>query len=138
MHHRMKSYVEGGTTVYVRVHAYGTKREGIRNTCPVALSDFSTFLRFSITGPLLPIRYFLLEVQCQQMFFLKSFYWGFIILFIQYYSMICRPSDHTVGRPRAEIRTRAGRPRGRDTTPRPPHLRILFILARYKQAAPMV
>ena len=36
--------------------------------------------------------------------------------------MICRHSDHTVGRPRAENRTRAGRPRGRDTTPRPPHL----------------
>ena len=24
---------------------------------------------------------------------------GFITLFIQYYSAICRPSDHTVGRP---------------------------------------
>ena len=47
---------------------------------------------------------------------------NFYIIFIQYYSMICRPSDHTVGRPRAEIRTRAGRLRGRDTTPRPPHL----------------
>ena len=43
---------------------------------------------------------------------------GFIILFIQYYSAICRPSDHT------EIRTRAGRPRSRDTTPRPPHLLV--------------
>ena len=31
---------------------------------------------------------------------------------IQCYSVICRPSDHTEGRPRAEIRTRAGRPRG--------------------------
>ena len=40
---------------------------------------------------------------------------------VMYYSMICRPSDHTVGRPRAETRTWAGRPRGRDTTPRPPH-----------------
>ena len=50
------------------------------------------------------------------------FYWVVIILFIQYYSVICRPSDHIVGRPRAEIRTRAGRPKGRDTTPRPPHL----------------
>ena len=30
----------------------------------------------------------------------------FITLFIQYYSVICRPSDHTVGRPRAKIRTR--------------------------------
>ena len=46
---------------------------------------------------------------------------GFIILFIQYNSVICRPSDHTVGRPRAEIRTRDGRPRGRDTSSRPPH-----------------
>ena len=43
--------------------------------------------------------------------------------------MICRPSDQTVGRPRAEIRTRARRPRGRDTTPsycRPPHLHFWF------------
>ena len=29
--------------------------------------------------------------------------YGFNTLFIQYYSVICRPSDHTVGRPRAEI-----------------------------------
>ena len=55
-------------------------------------------------------------------FFLNPVYGVFLILFIQYYSVICRTSDHTVGRPRAEIRTRAGRPRGRDTTPRPPHL----------------
>ena len=54
--------------------------------------------------------------------FLKIFLLGFIILFIQYYSVICRPSDHTVGRPQAKIRTRVGRPRGRDTTPRLPHL----------------
>ena len=33
----------------------------------------------------------------------------FVTLFIQYYSAICCPSDHTVGRPRAEIRTRDGR-----------------------------
>ena len=52
--------------------------------------------------------------------FLKLFYrftahlgLGFFTFFLQYYSVICRPSDHTVGRPRAEIRTRAGRPRGR-------------------------
>ena len=32
--------------------------------------------------------------------------WGYIILFIQYYSTIYRPSDHTVGRLRFEIRTR--------------------------------
>ena len=56
----------------------------------------------------------------KQIFF-KSFYWVFIILFIQYYSVICRPSDQTVGRPQAEILTLAGQPRGRDTTPRPPH-----------------
>ena len=36
--------------------------------------------------------------------------------------MICRPSDHTVGRPLAEIRNQAGRSRGRDSTPTPPHL----------------
>ena len=28
----------------------------------------------------------------------------FNTLFVHYYSVICRPSDHTVGRPRAEIR----------------------------------
>ena len=33
---------------------------------------------------------------------------------LQYYSVICRPSDHTVGMPRAEIRTQDGRSRGRD------------------------
>ena len=48
-------------------------------------------------------------------FFFKSFYGIFIILFIQYYSVTCRPSDHTVGRPRAEIRTRDGRSRGKDS-----------------------
>ena len=39
----------------------------------------------------------------------------FIILFIQYYSVICRSSDHTVGRNSgAESRTRDGRFRGTD------------------------
>ena len=38
----------------------------------------------------------------------------FNTLFIQYYSVICRPSDHTVGRPQAEIRTQDGRSRGRE------------------------
>ena len=33
---------------------------------------------------------------------------GFYNLFVQYYSVVCRPSDHTVGRPRAENRTRDG------------------------------
>ena len=57
---------------------------------------------------------------------------GFYTLFVQYYSMICRPSDHTVWRPWAEKRTRDGRSRVKDsnhqtTTPpqyctRPPHL----------------
>ena len=37
---------------------------------------------------------------------------GFYTLFVQYYSVICRPSDHTVGRPLAENRTRDGRSRG--------------------------
>ena len=47
----------------------------------------------------------------------------FITLVIQDYSAICRPSDHTVGSPRAEIRTRDGRSRGKDTiATRPPHL----------------
>ena len=41
----------------------------------------------------------------------KFFYGVLIILIIQYYSVTCRPSDHT---DRTEIRTRAG--------PRPPHL----------------
>ena len=34
-------------------------------------------------------------------------------LFIQYYSVICRPSDHSAGRPRAEILTPDGRSSGR-------------------------
>ena len=54
--------------------------------------------------------------------FFYNFVLGFIILFVQYDSVICRPSDHTVGRLRAEIRTRAGWIRDRDTTPRPPRL----------------
>ena len=33
--------------------------------------------------------------------------------FIQYYIVICRPSDPTVGRPQAKIRTRYGRSRGK-------------------------
>ena len=76
---------------------------------------------FSFPGKL---KVFPLSVKAKDFLFvfLKNlFIWFFIILFIQYYSVICRPSDHTVGRPRAEIRTRAGRPKGRDTTPRPPH-----------------
>ena len=40
---------------------------------------------------------------------------GFYTLFVQYYSLICRPSDHTVGRPRAENRTRDGQSRGQDS-----------------------
>ena len=36
-------------------------------------------------------------------------------LFVQYYSASCRPSDHTVGRPQAENRTRDGRSRGKDS-----------------------
>ena len=49
-------------------------------------------------------------------------------LFVQYYIVICRPSDHTVGRPpRAAIRTRRdGRSR---LTSRLPLLRIKFCLA---------
>ena len=35
------------------------------------------------------------------------------------YSVICRPSDHTVGRPRAENRTRDGRSRGKDSHHQP-------------------
>ena len=60
-------------------------------------------------------------------------------LFIHYYSVIWRPSDHTVGRPQAEIRTLEGRSRGRDsnhwvTTPpaRPPHLLLTrTVLGRF-------
>ena len=40
--------------------------------------------------------------------------------FGHYYSLICRPSDHTVGRTRAEIRTREG-----TLITRPPHLAYL-------------
>ena len=46
--------------------------------------------------------------------------------------MICRLSDHIVKRPRAEIRTRAGRSTGRDTTPRPPHLLPAILLSLLK------
>ena len=48
---------------------------------------------------------------------------GFSTLLVQYYSVICRPSDHTVGRPRAEMRTWYGRSRRKDSNHyRPPHL----------------
>ena len=50
-------------------------------------------------------------------FFLRLFI-GFLVYYL--YSVICRPSDHTVGRPRAKFEP--GRLRGRDITPRPPHL----------------
>ena len=40
------------------------------------------------------------------------------------YSVICRPSDHTVGRPWVEIQTPDGRSRCRALTIRPPHLLI--------------
>ena len=40
-----------------------------------------------------------------------------LTLFKQYYSVICRPSYRTVGRPRAEIRTQDRRSRGRETNP---------------------
>ena len=40
----------------------------------------------------------------------------FNTLFIQYYSVICRPSVHTVGRPQAEIRTQDGQSRGRENS----------------------
>ena len=55
---------------------------------------------------------------------------GFITLFIQYYSAICRPSDHTVGRPRAESWNRDGRSRGKDTnheTTKPPKTNLLLL-----------
>ena len=38
-----------------------------------------------------------------------------VLLSITKLSAIFRPSDHTVGRPQAEIRTREGRSRGRDS-----------------------
>ena len=42
---------------------------------------------------------------------------GFYNLFVQYYSVICRPSDHTVGRPPAENRTQDGQSRRKDSNP---------------------
>ena len=48
---------------------------------------------------------------------------GFNTLFVQYYSVICRTSDHTVGKPRAEIRTRDDLETSTLTT-RPPHLLV--------------
>ena len=76
---------------------------------------------------------YILNCSLKGMFF-YNFLLGFIILFIQYASVICRLSDHTVGRLRAEIRTRAGWLRGRDTTPRPPRLLWLppRLLSKYE------
>ena len=39
----------------------------------------------------------------------------FTLSIIQYYSVICRPSDHTVGRPRTDIRIRDGLSNSRAT-----------------------
>ena len=48
---------------------------------------------------------------------------GFRTLLIQFYSVICHPSAHPVGRPQAEIRTRYGRTIEAGTlTTRPPHI----------------
>ena len=48
----------------------------------------------------------------------------FIILFVQYDSVICRPSDHTVGiGPRPSIDPGTGGLEARTITTRPPHLR---------------
>ena len=45
---------------------------------------------------------------------------------------MCRPSDYTVGRPRAEMRTQDGQSRGRDSiTTRPPHLLVVTRLTGY-------
>ena len=49
----------------------------------------------------------------------------YYIIYTVLYSVICRPSDHTVGRLRAENRTRAGRPRG--TLPLDHYTSLLFI-----------
>ena len=46
------------------------------------------------------------------MFFIRYTAHHGLGLFILYYSVICRPSDHTAGRPGAEIQTRDGRSRG--------------------------
>ena len=96
--------------------------------------------------PGLRIRIHFWQIRIQHLFLMRirfqlkqiCIYFGFKIysplrprvfntLFIQYYSEICRPSDHTVGRPppRAEIRTRAGRSRGRDNNHLPPPTRFL-------------
>ena len=61
-------------------------------TCPLFFCYFSCFFRFTVHLGL-----------------------GFYILFVQYYSVICCPSEHIVGRPRAENRTRDGRYRGKDS-----------------------
>ena len=54
---------------------------------------------------------------------------GFYILFIHYYRVICRSSDHTMGSPLADIRTRDGLSRSRDTKPhKPPHFPEIFSL----------
>ena len=42
---------------------------------------------------------------------------GFYYIIYTVFQCDCRPSDYTVGRRRAEIRTQDGRPKGRNTTP---------------------
>ena len=87
------------------------------------LLETKSFDRFIIVFSFL--LYVLYNVQCTvhykesfKYFFLPlqpTETWGLITLFIQHCSVIFRPSDHTVGRPQAEIRTRDGRFRGRDS-----------------------
>ena len=53
----------------------------------------------------------------------------FVLLrYLQYYRVICHPSDRTVGRPRADIRSRDGRDTDHSTTTPPVNISLLIIL----------
>ena len=100
---------------------YVIERKSKKSTAASAVSEHIGLFHFQFITALL--YKMTLIFACVYLFFLdsQSRTRVFNTLYIQYYSMICRPSDHTVGRPQAEIRTRDGRSRAT----RPPHLLML-------------
>ena len=86
---------------------------------------FSFLMLSQIWGKKLKALYFIMYMR-EGIFFIDftaHLGLGFSTLLLQYYSVLCRPSDHTVGRPRAEMRTWYGRSRRKDSNHyRPPHL----------------
>ena len=55
-------------------------------------------------------------------FFLFTVHLGFNTLFVQNYSVICRPLDHTVGRPGPRFEPGTADLQARTLTTGPPHL----------------